>query len=320
MARPSTNPLQLVYGLPRFYAGLCFFVDSTNGSYSYSGLDPKTPLRSINAAVAKCVADRDDVILVLAGYNNLNTSTETGGDDVIDLDVDGITVLSCSKNVTVQAIASGGSIFTIGADRVTLGALPGCQWMAIDAVAGTTSTVVEIETGSVGCDVGWINTGPGTTMGNYDELITVAATAHGSYIHDCRFIGDATDTDEGIMIQGTVDGLRVERVTLIDCNTGSAQIYSNSVHTNCLIKDCLLVSATASKYGINFNGASATGLLVGNRIMVADEAKGCVNQLCYELDQWINDAATTQGGIVPAGATVTSDRRAKLEIVYLKAA
>ena len=323
MSRASLNPLQLVYALPRFFAGKMLFVDSTYGLYTYHGTNPAEPCRSINQALDACLDDRDDVIIVMDGYNNTLTDAEMGGDDVIDIDVDGVTVLSAGRSVTVQAIAVGGSAFQIDADGVTLGALEGCYWTILAAeAAGDTSTIVEIKTGATCAEIYGLRSGINLTLSDYDELITIAATAHSAYIHDCYFKGDTTDTNAGIKFGGTVGNVRVERVTLINCGSGSTEgnIASSSVQTNCLIKDCIISDITASKYGINMAGASATGVLIGNKIMVADEAKGCVNQLCYEFDQLINDAAATQGGIVPARATVTSDKRAKMDIVYLMAA
>lgn len=294
-----------MFALPRPYKGKVYFVDSTYGSNSYTGLKYDQPLRSITYAMTKCVDDNDDLILVLNGYDNTNTDTETNGDDTpITLDKNGVTVLFTGRNNVAQAIASADSLFKIDANQVTLGVLD----LNRDAVyikaaeAGTESTVVEIAAAAVDAEVFGIKT---QSLDGYDEVITINATAHRAHIHDCEFIGDTTDTDEGIVFGGTVAGVKIERCRLVTCCTANGAIYSNSAHTNCLVKDCIIDSRTASKKGINFAAASATGMLISNRIYVAADANGCVNQNCAEFDNLINDAFTTNGFPGPAVGTVT---------------
>ena len=142
------------------------------------------------------------------------------------------------------------------------------------------------------------------SLDGYDEVITIAATAHRCYIHDCDFLGDATDTDEGIVIGGTADQVRIENNRLVLCCTANGAIYSAAVHTNCLIKGNIIDSRTASKKGINFTD-NATGMIISNRIYVAADANGCVNGQCAEYDNLVNDAFTTGGFPSPAVGTVT---------------
>lgn len=292
-----------VFTLPRVYKGKIYFVDSTYGSNSYSGLAYDKPLRSITYAEGKCVDDNDDLIIVLNGYDNTNTDSETGGDDTpIALEKNGMSVLFSGRNNVVQAIGSGDSIFQINANQVTIGTMtPNDAVWVKAAEAGSTSTVVEIKSAAVDAEVFGIKT---QSLDGYDEVVTIAATAHRAWIHDCEFIGDTTDTDEGIVIEGTTDQVKIERNRLVLCCTANGAIYSGSIHTNCLIKDNIIDSRTASKKGINFT-ANATGMIVSNRIYVAADANGCVNGQCGEYDNLVNDAFTTGGFPSPAVGTVT---------------
>jgi hypothetical protein len=308
MALPKamdTVGLNYVFALPRPYRGRIYFVESTYGSNLYSGLKYNEPLRSITYALTKCVDDNDDLIIVLNGYDNDNTDTETNGDDTpIEINKNGVSILFTGRNNIVQAIASGDSIFQINANQVTLGVLDkdhDAVWVKA-AGAGTTSTVVEIKSAAVDAEVYGIRT---QSLDGYDEVVTIAATAHRAYIHDCDFIGDATDTDEGIVIEGTTDQVRIENNRLVLCCTANGAIYSNSAHTNCLIRGNVIDSRTASKKGINFAGASATGMIISNRIYAAADANGCVNQNCAEYDNLVNDAFTTNAFVSPAAGTVT---------------
>lgn len=306
MARPFDNRLQFVHSLPRFYAGRILLVDSTYGSNTYVGDDPAQPLKSITYAVSKCVDGHDDLILVMPGYNNDNTDTETNGDDTpITVNKNDVTILFQGRSNTVQAIASADSIFKIDANNVTIGVLPNGAIQVAAAAAGTTSTVVEIAAAAVNAEVFGFKNVDGADMDNYDELFTVAATAHGAWIHDIDCVGNTTDTDEGIMIEGTVDGLHIgPNVRLVSCGAGNGNIYSNSVHTNCHLHGILIDERVASKKGINFN-AAATGQIHDCRVYTAADANAIINGSCAEWENYVNDALTTSGFISPAAGTIT---------------
>jgi len=303
MSRPNTNTHQFVFTLPRFYAGKIFFVDSTYGSNAYEGDKPNQPLQSITYALTKCVDDRDDLIICLDGYNNTVTDALTNGDDTpIVVDKNGVTILAAGRNCVVRGITADDSIFKIDANQVTIGRLnEQCGFAVAAAEAGTAGTVVEIAAAAVDAEVFGFRT---QSCDGYDELITISATSHRAWIHHNHFIGDTTDTDEGIMIEGTVAGVIIEDNILALCCTGNGAIYSASVHTNCLVRRNLIDSRTASKLGINFT-ANATGIICDNRVYVAADASGIVNGQCAEFENYVNDAFTTSGFISPAAGSIT---------------
>lgn len=312
---PYNNPHQMIHCLPRFYGGRILFVHSTYGSNSYEGIDPASPVKSITYALTKCVDEADDLIVVLNGYSNDNTDTETNGDDSpITVDKNGVTILFQGRNNLLTPIADGDEMFKLDANQVTIGVLPGGAMLLVAATAGTTATAFAFQAAAVDCEV--FGAKCNSTLGNYDEVVTISATAHKARLHDCWFIGDTTDTDEGIMIEGTCDQLWVHDNVIVSCGAANGGLYSNSAHTNCRIEHNHFDEQVASKKAVNF-AAAATGVIRYNTLYAAADANTIVNGNCAEYENYGNDAFTTAGFIVPAAGTITSDARLKVDIIYL---
>jgi len=239
------------------------------------------------------------------GYDNDDTDAETNGDDTpITLDVDGVTILSAGRNVVVQGIAADDSIFKITGDRVRLGALPGCCWQVAAAKAGTAGTIVEFAAGAVDGEVYGLRTVSGSDADGYDELFTITATSHGAYIHDCLLVGNTTDTDEGVVIGGTADRVRIEDNVFIDCGAGSGNIYSAAIFTNAIVRGNKVLERGTSKKGIIFT-ANGTGLLDENFIYVDTDANAIDPGAMQIGGNYINDASTTSQWISPAIGSAT---------------
>lgn len=307
MTVPYVNPLQQVILLPRIFFGKLMFVDSTYGSNG-DGNDGSMmkPFKSINYAMSVATDDRDDCVIVMNGYDN-SDATGTNGDSAtsITLDKNGVTVLFEGKNnvVVENSTAGGGSIFKIDANQVTLGVLEGGRIQVnAAATAGTTSTVVEIAAAAVDAEVFGLYC---SALGNFDEVITVSATSHRADIHDNYMLGDATDTDEGIAVTGTVDQPYIYNNHIITCCATNGGIYFDGIATNVVVKDNMVNSVTASKKGINF-AANALGALIRNNVYASADANTVVNGTgMMEFDQHVNDAFTTNSFFNPAVGTVT---------------
>lgn len=306
MARPYVNPVVIRQALPFFAPGRLLFVDSTYGSNSYEGWNPAQPLKSITWALAKCNDDHGDVIVVFDGYDNDDIDTDTNGDDTpITINKDGVSIVSAGKNVIVKGIAANDSVFKIDADRVRISALPGCWWTVQDAKAGDAGTIVEIAAGAVDAEVAFMRTEPGADADGYDELITINATAHGAYVHDCFFVGNTTDTDEGIVIGGTTADVRIEDNVFIDCCASAGTIVSAAVHTNCRIIGNTIVANVGSKKGIVFTD-NATGMIDKNTIALEDtDANGIDPGACGIGINYVNDGHATSAFVSPVAGTIT---------------
>jgi len=263
MARPFTNVLQFVYALPRFYGGRIFFVDSTYGSNAYQGNLPHQPLRSITYALTKCVDDEDDLIIVLNGYNNTNTDTETNGDDTpIDLNKNSVTILFQGRNNIVRAIGANDSIFKMNATQVTLGVMEGSQIQVASCETGsTTATIVEFAALAADCEVFGMQSNVAAGLDGYDEFFTLAATSHRPNIHHNRLVGDGTDSDEYVVSTGAVAGIRIEHNEFYGAIASGIDL-SNAAVTHVVIKHNF-IEVAASMNAVKGH-ASATGLVAHN--------------------------------------------------------
>ena len=97
--------------------GKTFYVDSGSGGSANDGLDPDTPLATIDQAVAKCTADQGDVIVIAEGHVE-----DLGSGESIDLDVAGITVVGLGTGTSRPRIDfnATNALLNIGASNVTL--------------------------------------------------------------------------------------------------------------------------------------------------------------------------------------------------------
>jgi hypothetical protein len=294
------------------YPGKVFYVDSTYGSNSQSGagagVDPNYPFQTITKALSECVHDHGDAIVVRPGYNNTDVdnaamTVDTYADETpITVNKRGVTILFSGFDNYVAAIDSGDKIFDVTVSDVTIKCQPYSRLYVKDAESGSTSTVVAIATGAEDVEIADIFTDD--DLDGYDEVVTIAADAHNAYIHDCYFIGNTTDTDEGIVIEGTTDGVKITDNVIYDCGAANGGIYSGSIHTKCLIKNNYIDARTAGKKGINFT-ANATGEIIENWVYASADTNCIVNGHAVEFRNECNDAFTTNSFPSPAVGTVT---------------
>lgn len=102
----ASQGVPVIPGVP-FTTGTYFFVDSATGNASYAGTDKRYPLPTLAAAIAKCTANKGDVIVCLPGHAETVTATS------INLSVSGVTVF-CAGNGAARAT------FTYGAAAATI--------------------------------------------------------------------------------------------------------------------------------------------------------------------------------------------------------
>lgn len=80
------------YNGNQFITGTAFFVDSNNGNAGNSGLKPTEALTTLDAALAKCTADKGDVIYLMPKH--AETITGAGG---ITLDIAGVSIIGLGR-------------------------------------------------------------------------------------------------------------------------------------------------------------------------------------------------------------------------------
>jgi hypothetical protein len=98
--------------------GSYFFVDSQTGNAAYNGSDPSQPLATIAQALAKCTANKGDVIIVMPGH----TSTVPGASG-LNINVAGVTIIglgSGSLRPTITLNTAATATIAISAANVTI--------------------------------------------------------------------------------------------------------------------------------------------------------------------------------------------------------
>lgn len=112
----SSFGLPVIGGGPMLTTGNVFFVDSTDGLDSNAGTEPTAAFATIDYAVGKCTASNGDVLFVMPGHS------ETLGNETIDLDVAGISVIGLGNGPDRPNINFGhaSSQIDIGANDVTV--------------------------------------------------------------------------------------------------------------------------------------------------------------------------------------------------------
>jgi len=189
------------YGIPVLPAirypsiGSVFFVDAATGSDARDGVQPDVgasgsgPLATINAAVAKCTANKGDIIYCMPNhYEDLADTSTTGA---IDLDVAGISLIGLGNGSNIPRIDfnDADSDFLVGAANVLI------ENMHFEA------TVTGVKIG-----------------------VSVEAGAHYTTIRNCRFTVETATTDEfldTISVAAATDYVTVEGC-LIDMGLGGA--------------------------------------------------------------------------------------------------
>jgi len=122
--------------------GSVFYVDSVTGDDDDTGLSPQSAVATLNVAIAKCTANKGDVIYVMPGHNEVATA--------IDLDVAGISVIGLGNGVDRPRFDYDATtdLISIGANGVRLSnvtLLPSVAVVAIgiDVEAAVTDTLLE---------------------------------------------------------------------------------------------------------------------------------------------------------------------------------
>lgn len=165
------------YGVPvlpgngGIFTGKAFFVDAATGLDGNNGKSVKQPLATINAAVAKCTANKGDVIYLMPNhYEDIGDTSTTGA---IDLDVAGISVIGIGNGTNTPRFDfnDADSDFLVGADNILI------QNVNFEA----TVTVVKLG-------------------------VAVEAGVSGTIIKDCKFTVETSATDEFLIAVNLLAG------------------------------------------------------------------------------------------------------------------
>ena len=237
--------------------GSVFHVDSghNNANATNSGADPRFPLSTIDAAVAKCTANNGDIILVSEGHTE--TISAAGG---VDLDVAGIRVIGLghgSDRPTITLDTAATTDVDVDAANVYIENLVfSANYADINHCIDVNATDFTM----AGCHF----QATATNM-NFKICVQDAAANASDRLRVLRctsLLLDAADT-HFINFAGTPDGAEVSGCELFG-NWGTMAIGGAGVVTRCKVLDNVIYNAASdSDSCINF-ASTATGICMRN--------------------------------------------------------
>lgn len=292
--------------------GRTFFVSSTStrSNSANTGLEPLSPLATLQQALNACSANRGDVIYLMAGHaETISTAITTPAGAA------GVSIVGLGRGRTrpvfTGATAATAHLFQISVNDVSV--------RNIVFAASTATATSQIKVTGADCEISDCEFDQGASDADSVFLDTGATRA---YIHDSRWNITANGPVEHILINTTLDGVRIEDCRFHDGSTtnmcDTACIASASAHTNCSVKNVM------TNFGmvLSFTSATSTGNIVdaygGNLGTVGSQIRigGCA---CYggPVDGYLTrvaDATVPQTNVQLLG-TATGGRIRLIDIV-----
>lgn len=251
-------------GIPQTRDSQIYVVDSTRGSDANSGLSFQSPLATIAAAYAKCVADQHDVVMLVAGAsgNNLNVALDWAKNNTHLIGLCAPTMMAQRSRIFQLSTLTGASpLLTISGS--------GCMFRDVYIFQGVNDAT---------------------------SLINVSVTGGRNHFKNVHFAGGghtahAIDNGASLKLDGAEENTFEEctiGVDTVDAGNGYTGIlFDSEAHRN-LFRNCV-VRLRAGNAGVSFaEVADATGI---------DRDNTFINSL------FLNNSATalTSGFVIPAG-------------------
>lgn len=243
----SSFGIPLIGSGPILTTGSVFFVQSTapGASDSNAGTSADKPLATIAAAVAKCTANKGDVIFVGSGH--VETVVTTGG---LALNVAGITVLGIRAGTLMPQISVGGATsarMTVSAANVTLanmlitGDLDAITFPV--SVSGADFRLLNCEYRDVTGQCGtFLQTTAGANRMLIDGLVYRGDSAAGS----ARGIGITGCTDIEIRNSSIVGNFSAAAINVVTTATTNLRVHNTLIKNFNSADVCVLDTVTGS--------------------------------------------------------------------------
>lgn len=277
-----------------------WFVDSVAGASTNSGTSPDDALNTVDAAIAKCTANKGDIIFVMPKHaETFSTAAQEG----FDLDVAGVSIIGLGQGDQRPTFTFGhaSASCVIGASS--------CRISNLRFVSNISDhvTAIDIEAAANGSQVDKCYfTDSGTTL---DALtfIKIVADADRLRIIDNHFNnvtgGEATDT---LLFAGGSDGTVIARnLATIDAKTGGFIKAAGAASLGLIVIDNVVVNQDASAGLCYLGHASSTGLIARNMFAGNKANTEPISEVTamHVIENYMTDTAGASGIV---SATVTA--------------
>jgi hypothetical protein len=289
--------------------GKVFWVGNRSGLPAGDGSKPEYPLSTVNAALAKCVSGRGDIVYIMPGHAETYTSNTSCWSSVVA----GTQIIGLGNGTARPTFTYAGSStkIAIAVDNVRV---ENCIFNIAGARGSTTALTVT---------VGFAITGAGFTfVGNEvncavdtDQLCTTAFTLSAA-ADDATFarnyiFGGTAGTVTGIIVTtGAVDRLKIIGNHMAACATAQLLDLSNAACVDHLILDNILQNKLDTTTAVIKPHATSIGL-VHNNIWItaaAGTAPASSGWTTYTTTYWfgLNYCATVSAATAIVSPAVDS--------------
>lgn len=283
--------------------GNTYYVDSTNGSDSYSGRTPDAPLATLDAAINKCTANQGDIIYLLPGH----TEALTGATDVV-CDTAGITIVGIGSGSLTPKFTFGAAAAAIpvSAANVTF------QNVVFEANFADVVNAFDLTTAKYFTlqDCKFQDNAAAKNFLSIVDTHTTNNAADGLKITGCSWITPDTETLSWIDVDADLDSLVFEdNYSNLGVNSNDypsvAIVATGKDLTNVQIRNNVLIRLNdANPLIATFDTTTAnTGVVADNYLRHADTAGELLLTAGSNIGQFENKATAVinaSGYILPA--------------------
>lgn len=239
-------------GLPTT-TGTYFYVDSSTGSDGDDGLTPANALATIDAAINKCTANKNDVIVVMPNHAETITAAAGIAADVAGIAIVGIGVGEVRPTITF-ATNTVASMTISGSDVLVRNLVFKCN-------IASQSHMLDLTGDDTWIDNCYFTEGSATGL----SFITADGTdadCDRLKITNCRFYAPtAGNYDNAISLAKDFVGVRIQNNDIYgDFDDGGISIPAGgNACLDLVISNNRIVNLQAGQYAILINGTSCTG-------------------------------------------------------------
>ena len=244
-------------------AGKIFWVGNRTGLPVGDGSTPEYPLSTVNAAFAKCVSGRGDIVYVLPGHAEVYTAANGWSSIVAGTKVIGLGTSTDRPSFTLNATAA---TIAIAVANVRI---QNCVFRLAGDLGSTTALTVTVGMPVTAAGLQILDCDINVAV-DTDQLctdaITLSAVADDTTIANCEIWGGTTGTVTSVITTtGAVDRLKLINNDIRACGTAQLLDLSNAAITDNLILGNQMQNKLATTTAVIKPHATSTGIVDNNR-------------------------------------------------------